>query len=137
MATPHDDTAPPSATDYPSEEELAEVDRLDREATESPVTLGPNAERRLSELGLTLLPRVVRALRAKDAAHTKEIRRWGAALSKFKSEANDAYARGRREAVEDATRYLRGPGHGFGETAYRMAATDIERRESERARGGK
>lgn len=50
--------------------------------------------------------------------------------NKAQKEARDAYARGRREALEEAASFLRADGHGFATTAYRLAATDIEHNEA-------
>jgi hypothetical protein len=180
MATPHDDTAPPSATDYPSEEELAEVDRLDREATPGPWAVfnqfgklaiarpehewstvdaiaghygvGRKEDAALIAAARTLLPRVVRALRA-AASELSEAR--GAIearddLLKIYAEdvkkERDAYARGRREAVESSAAYIRkgrdavlrtrsGPAGTMVADALDAAAEGIKKHE--RARGSK
>ena len=112
-----------SAAKPVTDEELAEVERLDA----APLHEAPVPEQRLQELGLTLLPRVAAEVRRLTQAE------------------QDAYRRGRREAIEEAARYIRRgrdaakaldePAGGMVAAALGAAADGIERHEKLIAKG--
>lgn len=101
MATPMQD--PPASGEDVTAAELDEVEReFTGQAREmlASGTLSPYTRGHLLTRALALLPRLARAYRAVCAGND-------AVEAALREEACDAHARGRREAIEEAARYLR------------------------------
>lgn len=125
-------------------DELNDVEALDSvvRAADEETSDSHSARARLRNKGVTLLPRLVRAHRRVCAERDSGIPTDDLVGSAVAKAEQDAYRRGRREAIEEAARYLRAfskeaTSNGLEDTAATLdaAAEGIENHESELTKG--